>query len=320
MGTLGKAELELLQQMNADLPDVDWKTGARTYIQQALSDGAFAEYSLTKPFVALTPHSQYSVIPTVLDLFRDFCNVLKLLQLPAGSRVLDVACGGGWLSHYFAKMGYQALGVDICEDLLAMARQRVAEDTRLSIKPEFVLCDLEEETIKASNFRAAIFESCFHHFHNPISVLRHVVDVLDADGVVVLIEGECRQGGLNPQWIEEMNRYHTIERPYTRMEMIEVLRLAGLPCYEFMAPVDGWHSPRRQETYALPVRVAETTRLQNRCVAARTPDALRRILPWWNPPSTVRFCEGFTAGVANKRWCAPYGRILVRAVTEPVRP
>jgi len=309
-------ESELLKEINADLPQLDWKAGAQTYIKQARIKGAHggrgATYSLTKPFLDIQHDSPPTALVMALELFRDFVNVLELLSLPAGSRVLDVACGGGWISHYLAKLGYRATGVDMCEDLLEMAHQRVNEDPRLKVKPEFILADIELAPLKSLEFDAAIFESCFHHFQNPIAALRHVVETLAPEGIVVLTESEIRQGALKEEWVEEMHKYQTIERPYTRTQLIRILEFAGLPCFEFFAPVDGWYSPRSSAVYELTAMAASTARLQNRCVAARTPEALRRVIPWWEPPGDLQFGEGFSAGSGSKHWCGPHGCIRIQ--------
>jgi 2-polyprenyl-3-methyl-5-hydroxy-6-metoxy-1,4-benzoquinol methylase len=304
-------ESELLREINADLPQLDWQAGAKAYIEQARSSGQFATYSLTKPFLELQSDSPSTALATILEMFRNFANVLELLQLPAGARVLDVGCGGGWLSHYLAKLGYHATGVDICEDLLEMARQRIEEDRHLRIEPEFVAADIEREPIKYGEFEAAIFESCFHHFQNPIAALRHVVESLTPEGVVVLTENECRQGPLKEEWIAEMLQYQTIERPYTRAQLIQILELAGLPCYEFFGPVDGWFSPRSAESHRLSTTAAAKAALQNRCVAARTPQALRRVIPWWEKTIDIEFAQGFSPGSSLKYWCGPQGQIKI---------
>ena len=53
---------------------------------------------------------------------------VRRLRLPAGSRVLDVACGTGNLSIPLARMGLEVTGVDIATNLLAQARVRASEE------------------------------------------------------------------------------------------------------------------------------------------------------------------------------------------------
>ncbi|HKI33808.1 MAG TPA: class I SAM-dependent methyltransferase [Gemmataceae bacterium] len=51
----------------------------------------------------------------------------KVLRLPAGAKVLDVACGGGRHCMGLAERGYQLTGLDISTEFLAVARSRAAE-------------------------------------------------------------------------------------------------------------------------------------------------------------------------------------------------
>ncbi len=53
---------------------------------------------------------------------------VQRLALPAGSRVLDVACGTGNLAIPLARAGCQVTGVDIATNLLAQARERAAAE------------------------------------------------------------------------------------------------------------------------------------------------------------------------------------------------
>jgi len=54
----------------------------------------------------------------------NFSNVVMLLQLsPTRSRVLDVACGGGWVSHFLMRLGYATFGFDIAPDFVELARE-----------------------------------------------------------------------------------------------------------------------------------------------------------------------------------------------------
>ena len=51
-------------------------------------------------------------------------DVLKLIDAPAGSRVLDLGCGNGALTKKLKEFGFQAQGMDASEDMLAVAREK----------------------------------------------------------------------------------------------------------------------------------------------------------------------------------------------------
>ncbi|MCD8094612.1 MAG: class I SAM-dependent methyltransferase [Ruminococcus sp.] len=50
-------------------------------------------------------------------------DVLKLIDLPKSSLVVDLGCGGGVLTNTLFQMGYQVLGIDSSEDMLLKARE-----------------------------------------------------------------------------------------------------------------------------------------------------------------------------------------------------
>lgn len=51
-------------------------------------------------------------------------NILRLLNLRDGQRLLDLACGQGFFAREFAKAGASVIGVDTSETLIAIARKR----------------------------------------------------------------------------------------------------------------------------------------------------------------------------------------------------
>ena len=55
---------------------------------------------------------------------RDVARLIDVLELPAGSRILDVPCGQGRHAHPLAEAGFDVDGLDYSSDLLAIARKR----------------------------------------------------------------------------------------------------------------------------------------------------------------------------------------------------
>lgn len=54
--------------------------------------------------------------------------VERQLKLQKTERVLDIACGNGWLSRRLSKLGARVTGVDLSEELLAAARTETTHD------------------------------------------------------------------------------------------------------------------------------------------------------------------------------------------------
>jgi 2-polyprenyl-3-methyl-5-hydroxy-6-metoxy-1,4-benzoquinol methylase len=64
---------------------------------------------------------------------NDFVEVLiwpatkRLLQLRAGERVLDIACGNGLAARRLAALGAEVVAFDFAEEMIAHARERTTQ-------------------------------------------------------------------------------------------------------------------------------------------------------------------------------------------------
>ncbi|HEX3084700.1 MAG TPA: glycosyltransferase, partial [Pyrinomonadaceae bacterium] len=126
------------------LEGVDYKQAAIDYVSKL--DSERRHYLLTKPFYNLAnkppKHSGEGMDAETFRHFCDFANIAVALSLPAGSTILDVGCGSGWLSEYFARLGYLVKGIDISPELIQMSRDRIAR----------VPYDVDHETIPSCEF------------------------------------------------------------------------------------------------------------------------------------------------------------------------
>src|SRR5438046_162194 len=126
--------------------------------------------------------------------FCDFANIAVNLALPAGSKILDVGCGSGWLSEYFARLGYEVKGIDISPDLIAMSRDRIARvpydvDHETSLRCSFQVHDIEAGPV-GEQFDAIICYDSLHHFDDEDAVMRHLAAMLPVGGILFILEGE----------------------------------------------------------------------------------------------------------------------------------
>jgi SAM-dependent methyltransferase len=255
-----RTEQQLLEEINRGLPPgVDWKAGAERYVRDLVARGGapFRHWHLTKPFLAEPlageplhgDASRPAVDPDVTyhELFG-FLNVVRAASPPPGGRVLDVGCGPGWTSHYLGKMGYTVLGFDISEEMLELARQRVDAEPfppdpggRLDVR--FVRHDIEALPLgetAGEPYDLALVDSVLHHFLDPVAALRHVGKSLRPGAQLAIVEALLPEGApVDPTNRAIMERYHTIERPYTASQMADILRLAGFPHHVFLYGMNG---------------------------------------------------------------------------------
>ncbi|NJN48514.1 MAG: class I SAM-dependent methyltransferase [Alkalinema sp. RL_2_19] len=176
-------------------------------------------------------------------------NLLSLLTVSPQTRFLDVACGSGWLTHFLAKLNLTVVGIDIAPQMIELAQERLTLDGIATIELDtfphvgLYVHDIEQQPIGAgARCDVAVLESALHHFVNPIQTMRNIADSLSDDGVMVILEAASDQQGDDYQ-VEIMQRYNTLERPYTRAQLIRILQLAGLGEYQFFYPLNGFFSP-----------------------------------------------------------------------------
>jgi len=285
----------LLAEINAEVPPgVDWRGGALRYVAAEFAkhgQEAMTRYLLSKPLSPVAPDGPGGGATLVenVEYLLNFVNLIRLLDLPGRARVLDVACGSGWVSHFLSRMDYDAHGFDICPDMVDLTRRRLREDPLLAagaggegLQERFFVLDAEREELPAAlrgTFDAVVMESCVHHFLDPISALSNIAAGLKEDGIAVVIEGENRQGPIRPEYLAVMREFDTLERPYTRSQMERMLPLAGLPAFRFLGRVNGWFTADDPRVPVLPEMLRDDAAARNLAVCARTPETLARVLP-----------------------------------------
>lgn len=94
-----------------------------------------------------------------------------------GERVLDLGCGYGWYTDFFARIGANAVGVDGSERMIAIAREKYPSS-------EFTLADIE----KPLPFDNGCFDIVFSN--------QVLMDIENADFVISECERVLKDGGV----------------------------------------------------------------------------------------------------------------------------
>ena len=118
------------------------------------------------------------------DVVAQRCQVLKALQLREGERVLDVGVGPGLLAYDMAaSVGRdgQVCGIDVSEDMLAMARRRCADQPW----PEYRRADATELPYPDHNFDAAVSTQVYEYVADVPAALAELYRVTRSGGRVV---------------------------------------------------------------------------------------------------------------------------------------
>lgn len=109
-----------------------------------------------------------------------------------GARLLDIGCGAGHSTVALATAYPEAvvLGVDIDAPSIELSR-KAAVDGGVDERVEFRVGDASALAVQPGSdqrFAAAFAFECVHDMPRPVDVLRQVHDVLDPDGVMVVMD------------------------------------------------------------------------------------------------------------------------------------
>lgn len=84
------------------------------------------------------------------DLLKSIGNLHK------GNRVLEIGCGTGIFSVFFAQDGVQLISIDICQEMLDQAKRKTSN-------VEFKIDDAENLSFPDNHFDTVVASSVLHH-------------------------------------------------------------------------------------------------------------------------------------------------------------
>lgn len=148
------------------------KLGEINYLRN-LSD-AGRRHALNKPF------SDANCSKYLVELGAMFT-----LLPPPPLRLLDIGCGTGWTSRFFARRGYDTLGIDICPDMIDAARELSERDGLERVR--FEVADYETMETRG-DFDIAVFYDSLHHAVDEEAALRMACEALKPGGLCITSE------------------------------------------------------------------------------------------------------------------------------------
>ncbi|MES2554986.1 MAG: class I SAM-dependent methyltransferase [Bacteroidota bacterium] len=122
---------------------------------------------------------EYFKVVSEFDLFPEIFEFINLLK-PKG-RILDLGCGPGQHSLFFAEKGFDVTGIDLSEKMISIAK-RIAPDVN------FVVMDISKLTFSSNSFNGIWASASLLHIPKEeiYSVLQRLYDLLEADGILYL--------------------------------------------------------------------------------------------------------------------------------------
>lgn len=215
---------------------IDFKKAAIEYLGRLSEERR--HHLRTKPFYNLAHKlARYRGPGIDADTHRHFCdfaNMAAALELLPGARILDVACGSGWLSEYFARLGYDVTGIDISPDLIAMSQERVRKvpygvDHETPLRCRFLVHDVEQGALP-EQFDAAVVYDALHHLNDERAAVRNIANMLRPGGVLFILEGNrpAPNSAGEAELIDVMKRFGTLESPFDPDYLKQLLQENGL--------------------------------------------------------------------------------------------
>jgi len=146
-----------------------------------VSSEKYFEHSENREFWLNRPFSHPETVGKYLERFG---LLLATLGIRPGDKVLDFGCGTGWTSIMLARMGADVMGMDIAPAALDIARESAArellEDTRERLA--FAVYSGNRLEISDGEVDFVVVFDAFHHFPNPMEILREFHRVLPPHG------------------------------------------------------------------------------------------------------------------------------------------
>jgi SAM-dependent methyltransferase len=170
----------------------------------------------------------FSTAPAITD--EDSLRmIIEAAQPDPGDTVLDVACGGGIVVCAFAPHVANATGIDVTPAMLERARTLAAEKRISNVS--WRQGDVNPLPFDDASFTIVVTRFAFHHFLDPLAVLREMVRVCAPEGRVVVVDTCASE---DPAKAEAFNRLEKLRDPsharnLTLTTLKGFFRTVGLP-------------------------------------------------------------------------------------------
>jgi ubiquinone/menaquinone biosynthesis C-methylase UbiE len=165
--------------------------------------------------------------------FFELGAIFSLLP-PLPAKLLDLGCGTGWTSVFFAKRGYDVTGTDIAPDMISNAIQ-LKENSRL-VNLSFMTADYETMEFE-EEFDAVLFFDSLHHAVDEKNALQSAYMALKENGICITVEpGSGHHNNLATRKVIE--KYDTTEKDMDPAYIKTIGRLAGFRIINVYPPPD----------------------------------------------------------------------------------
>ncbi len=147
---------------------------------------------------------------TIFRFIHDFC------EFKSDDRLLDVACGSGAFVNYCAKRLKAAVGADLSDELIRLAKRD--QNSQVSEASLFLCGDVEYLPFPDNSFSLVTCRSALHHMEKPHRVLKEMKRVVSDDGKVCIQDMTSFSDPVADAYFEKMEKlvdqsHHRTLRP-----------------------------------------------------------------------------------------------------------
>lgn len=118
----------------------------------------------------------------------------EILPLLAGvkrfHRVLDIACGPGFVALEFARYAREVVGVDLTAEMLKQARGLAQQEGLQNVA--FRRADVNHLPFSDATFDLVVTRASFHHFPEPERVLKEMARVIKPNGRILISDNTSK--------------------------------------------------------------------------------------------------------------------------------
>lgn len=122
-----------------------------------------------------------------------FANLEKHIRK---GKLLDLACGAGFLTIAADSKGFEAIGIDSSKEMIKEAKRCASE---VSSKAKFIKTNADEIPFDNNHFDSIIIRNSLWAFDEPEKILKEAIRVLNKDGVLIIIDSD---------WISKLSTKH----------------------------------------------------------------------------------------------------------------
>jgi len=198
-----------------------------------------AYYSLLKKYArVLAPF--YDTVFGCLSLgrgsrLRD--KVADFAEAQHGSRILDVATGTGKQAFAFANRGFNVVGVDLSEDMLAVAKKQNSYKNAI-----FEIADATNLPFEDNSFDVSCVSFALHDMIPIIreKTLKEMVRVTKTKGTVIIVDYALPENGLSRFFVYNIVKlYEPYYSEFIKSDLEAMLRKSGIQIKERLSVLFG---------------------------------------------------------------------------------